>query len=218
MVNINPNQAMFRAAYMNDLYANQGNRNSANPSTNSSANPSTNPRADLPLSDFADRVGQGRDDRDIAIISEEARRLQRSTRAMGPVESSVSQQREMLIPGQGQTELQPQAGLEPPRDISSASPDQGQPEREMEIEPGLDRLDQLDRPGQQGPAATSPEAPAAQQTAARAAESDNFQQQLQDLTRSTAANINSVNSSSIVQAYASAANVTQATMIVNYKV
>lgn len=189
---VNLNQAMFRADYMREVYS------SRNPVSN-------NNRAGQDL------ISVREDERDIAIISEEARRLQHSTKAMGSNESSLDQQRDILIPGQDQTELKPDAGLEPSREFENSEQTPA-PEiiEEQAVEYyNLERSESSRSGAVETEAAESREASAEQPVEAAENQQDNT---------STQANINNINRSSLVQAYASAANVTQATLTVNFKV
>ena len=194
-MNINPNQAMFQAEYFRNLYADQNLNNAGQ------------------IRPDVERADNQKDERDIAIISEEARRMQRSTKALGSNESSLDQQREMLVPGQIQTEMQPRSGIEAenhtvnrveqPREPETVSYNE-QLTNDMAVQSeSAQREDNVDT-----------------NTGTRESSIDeviNRNENLQN-NSSVEANINNINLSSQIQAYASAANLTQATMIVNHKV
>jgi len=195
MAKINPNHAMFTAQYFRSIYAEPKSHNSGLAKAN----------RELSLPD--------QNDRDRAIISEEARRMQRSTKTLGTNESSFDQHRQILIPGQDQTELQPQAGLKPARATDDMlninkelSPDPVPPQEALRKTVAKSTGPQQEAPG----SISEPPKPVAEDTL-------NIIESQQDY-RSLEANINNINRSSQLQSYATAANITQASMTVNYKV
>ncbi len=152
-----------------------------------------------------------KNERDLAIISEEARRLQRSRKALGTHESSVDQKRDMIIPGQDQTELRLEKKLEQqaeaaykPQKANDVAEANNSTNRLNDVENRYRMFSDQDRT----------EAPPSEDI--KPQEIITADEELKDNT-SVEANVNRFKQSSQIQAYASAANMTQASLIVNYK-
>ncbi len=154
--------------------------------------------------------------RDTLTISAEARNMQRSSSMNNINDTTLGQQREIYRPGLEQTEIRSEAGIEDTRETASemieesertASEQQEQLSRreEEEIREAPSRTEQAEQ--DQRPSREE----------ANFGEAERRARSSEDL-RAVEANINSFNSSSLVQAYATAANVTQASFTVNYKV
>ncbi len=155
-----------------------------------------------------------RNNRDSAVISEEARRLQDTRQVAGSNERAVDQLNDMYKPGFEQPILRSERSLEVPQAVRSERPPQPPAQDPPE---GLDTLredESLYRVQQQQSERNRQPAPP------RPTSSDDLVdvfREVQNL-RGANANINSFNTSSMLQAYGAAANVLQASMVVNYKV
>ncbi len=176
----------------------------------------TEQNANRPEAVSADRenIAALREERDRLTISAEARRLSQANQAvLTSNERSVDQEREIYRPGQEQLILRGEDSL-----VERPGPDNNEVQSMpvSDREEGLNRMDQQNRLADEQVAAAEPSADFPREAPA-AGENNNASVDAQDLTTG-AGNVNNVNSSSVVQAYASAANMTQASLTVNYKV
>lgn len=174
-------------------------------------------RPDPPPAGREDPVQQ-QSERDIVNISHEARKLQSRDQAMQANQSSINQERDIYRPGQEQTELRAENSLKAPRETgNNTKTDQvfiDDREDDLESADKQNRIEkeQLLRAGQERNTAQEP-----------LANPENESNRLEDSNQrvqnpATAADsMSKIDSASTVQAYATAANMTQANLIVNYK-
>ncbi len=149
--------------------------------------------------------------RDTMNISEEARRMQRTGQALNVDKSAVDQQKEINRPGQQETVLRDKVNLER-QDDQSGREDKARLEKNEDFQKWLESRKQLNEETREParievPTVSEPREPAESEPD-RPEERDNPPLQ---------AGYNNYRYSDQVQAYASAANFTQATLTVNYK-
>lgn len=156
------------------------------------------------------------DRRDTINISNEARTLQRLSSMNNIHDTTLGQQREIYRPGLEQTELRSEAGLEEPREAGNevirgndVTASEQQVPAGLREEEGLREAPAGPEQNEQG------NQPPEEET--RIGEVERRARSSEDM-REVEANINTFNNSSLIQAYATAANVTQASFTVNYKV
>ncbi len=196
-MNVNFNTSIASQAYKRELYGaeNQG-----------SGRPEQAPEA------AKVRPGQVAG-RDSLFLSAEARRLYQVNRDLNVNENIIGQQGDIYRPGLEVTVLRSEENLQSQRAEQPEPPRVSAPEPENSDD--LNRLEMDVRVSNEAPAQTNnnnsePERISAADTERSIAASQNL--------TSEEANINTVNSSNLLQAYAAAANVNQASYTVNYKV
>jgi hypothetical protein len=151
--------------------------------------------------------------RDSLFLSAEARRLYQVNRDLNVNENILNQQGDIYRPGLEETVLRSEESLQPQRAEQAGPPRMDRPEvvdsddlnkLELELRVTKETADQTNNND------TSLER-------ISTAEADRSVSDRHNLTSETA-NINTVNSSTLIQAYAAAANVNQASYTVNFKV
>ena len=151
--------------------------------------------------------------RDSLFLSAEARRLYQVNRDLNVNENILDQQGDIYRPGLEVTVLRSEESLQ------SQQPDRPEitPVKTVEVEVS-DELNRLElKPGSTNQASATNINDTVSPEKLSARETDRSTADRQNLT-SEDANINTVNSSSLIQAYAAAANVNQASYTVNFKV
>ena len=152
--------------------------------------------------------------RDSAAISEEARQMQRVEQSKNIYGSSIDQQKNINRPGPDQRKVDDQENLEGQRENRISEQKEIFERFRIKDDQQLDEKEQLERAKENEELTKAnenrkPEIPVPE-TAERA------QKNLRDDTAPTAG-VDNANNSEIIQAYASAANFTQASITVNYK-
>ncbi|MGM0653380.1 MAG: hypothetical protein ACQES4_11475 [Bacillota bacterium] len=201
-MSVNFDPVMPNAAYLRDIYFGQNeNENISN-------------RSESARQESENRSSGIMNQQDTVTISAEARNMQRLSGMNNIDDTTLGQQREMYRPGLEQTEIRSEAGIEEPREANnevirgSEMPVKEQEELvSLKEQEGMREAPARFEKNEQQPLREEESFGEAQQ---RARSSEDM--------RTVEANINSFNSSSLVQAYATAANVTQASFTVNYKV
>ena len=152
-----------------------------------------------------------RNQRDTMNISEEARRLQRTSQALNVDKSAVDQQKEINRPGQQETVLRDKVNLERQNDQSGRG-ERIRLKKNEEFQKWLESRRQLYEETRDPDRIEVLTASEPSETA------ENEQERLKDRDyQAQQISYNDYRYSDQVQAYASAANFTQATLTVNYK-
>jgi hypothetical protein len=148
--------------------------------------------------------------RDSLFISAEARRMYHVNQALNVNENILDQQGDIYRPGQEQTVMRSDFSLKVDRNERQAPEAAPPPERTESIEPEVMEINRNQSAGR-----VENNSPAAERDNNRRVE----QVQTDNQSVNTPAGItNTVNRSDLLQAYSAAANVNQASYIVNYKV
>ena len=153
--------------------------------------------------------------RDSLFLSAEARRLYQVNRDLNVNENILTQQGDIYRPGLEETVLRSEESLQPQR-VEQTEPLVTNTDEST----GSDDLNRLEievRVNNEAPDKTNTNSSTSMSERLSTVESDRSVADRQNLT-SEEANINAVNSSNLIQAYAAAANVTQASYTVNFKV
>lgn len=156
------------------------------------------------------------DRRDTLNISNEARTLQRLSSMNNIHDTTLGQQCEIYRPGLDQTELRSEASLKEPRETGNEVIRGNEITANEQREEVVSREEEglRDAPARPEQAEQEQQLPREE---AKFGEAERRARSSEDM-REVEANINTFNSSSLFQAYATAANVTQASFTVNYKV
>lgn len=202
-MSVNFNPVVPNAAYLRDIYFGQNeNENNSN-------------RNEPDRQESENRSSGIMNQRDTLTISAEAQRMQRLSEMTNIDDTTLGQQREIYRPGLEQTEIRSEAGLEEPRNVNNeVLREEVMPVNEQDEIHGLSEQEATREPAA-APAEPETAPPPPEET--RFGESERIARNSEDM-RAVEANINTFNSSSLVQAYATAANVTQASFTINYKV
>jgi|GEM_PF-4357167 len=152
--------------------------------------------------------------RDSANISEEARQMQRVEQSKNIYGSSIDQQKNINRPGPDQRKVDDQENLEKQRENRVSEQKEIFERFRIKEDQQLDEKEELERAKENEELTKAdddrkPEIPVPETA-------EKVQENLRDDTAPTAG-VDNANNSEIIQAYASAANFTQASITVNYK-
>ncbi len=203
-MSVNFNPVVPKAAYLRDIYFGQ----------NENENNSNRPEAERRESE--NRSSGIINQPDTLTISDEAQRMQRLSEMANIHDATLGQQREMYRPGLEQTEIRSEAGLEEPRETGHEIIRKNEiPVNKQQEEPVLREEEGIRENPVRPEQAVQNQRPPLEETSF--GEAETRARSSEDM-RAAEANIKTFNSSSLVQAYATAANVTQASFTINYKV
>jgi hypothetical protein len=199
-MNVNSNSNIVSQTYMRELYGSQQGQGGG--------------RREVAPEAAQVRPGQSAG-RDTLFLSAEARRLYQVNRDLNVNENILTQQGDIYRPGLEETVLRSEESFKPQRSEQTEPPAVNQIEAPSSDE--LRRLEMEVRVNNEAPAQINANEPTAVPERLSASETERSLADRQNFT-SEEANINAVNSSNLIQAYAAAANVNQASYTVNYKV